>query len=457
MPVTITGGMTLTGGAQFTPPPPPPSFFGFTTADFTAADDVVRPTDVSKTYMYPSSKKGGVRSFKISDTKFVTIGMYNTSNTGIDAKYYCTLSTINTSGVITQVDAVELWDIQNTNLWSQDGDSGYCEIYQFDTDKYGIAEYYGNANGGGSQNQNSYLRLFTLNTTTGAVTKQSNWTQLPKCDTSWSTRSSDADRLGGGVALDSTRLYTFRAIGAPDAVFTALFRYRTYHWIHTINWSNFSFSSTPNTIYNEESGQQMYNNLRSTNFLLPGGDKVMNIAMTGGGNNIGGLVVDVSGTNPSPGNRNDVRFEAYGGTMLNTNIQSDGVGISSTLGVAFSEDVAGNICSIAFTVSGNNVSYVGTSLAFGSTASKDNKPIHLGDGRVLLCINSDGATGQTWTVATIASDGTMSSTIESTTIQNTNIDSYPGINVFKLDDDTVVSVNRAATSSNGSDAYTLTK
>lgn len=457
MPVTLTGGMTLAGGTQFTPPPPPPSFYGFTTADFTTDDDVVRPTDVSKTYMYPNSKRGGVRSFKVSDTKFVTIGMYNTSNTTTDAKYYCTLSTINSSGVITQVDAVELWDIQNVNTWGNESDCGYCEIVQFDTDKYGIAEFYGNCNGGGSQNQNSYLRLFTLNTTTGAVTKQSNWTQLPKCDTSWSTTSANADRLGGAVALDSTRLYTYRAIGSQDKVFTALFRYRTYHWIHTINWSNFNISSTVNTIYNEESGQQMYSNDRKANFLLPGGDKVMLISMTGGGNNIGGLVVDVSGTNPSPGNRNDVRFQAYGGTMLNTNIQSDGVGISSTLGVVFSEDVAGNICALSWTVSGNNVSYTGTSLAFGSTASRNNQPIHLGDGRVLLCIDSDGATGQTWTVATIESDGTMSSTIESTTIQNTNIESYNGINIFKLDDDTAVSVHRSATSYNGSDAYTLSK
>ena len=454
MPVTITGGMTMVGGATFTPPPPPPAFSGFTTSDFTAADDVIRPADVGETYLYPKSKKGGVRSFKISDTKFVTIGMY-WLNSGSDENYYCTLSEIDSNGVITQVDATELWPIQNTNVSNQDGDSGYCEIYQFDTDKYGIAEFYGNANGNGSQNQNSYLRLFTLNTTTGAVSKQSNWTQLPKCDTSWSSRSSDADRLGGGVALDGTRLYTFRAIGAPDAVFTALFRYRTYHWIHTINWSNFTISSTPNTIYNEENGQQMYNNLRSTTFLLPGGDTVMNIGMTGGGNNIGGLAVNVSGTNPSPGNRNDVRFEAYGGTMLNTNIQSDGVGISSSLGVAFSEDVAGNLCAISFSVSGNNVSYTGTSLALGSTCSRDNKPIHLDNGRVLLCINSDGATGHTWTVAQIDSDGTMSST--GTPVQNTSIESYPAINMFRLDDDTAVSVNRAATTSNGSDAYTLTK
>lgn len=453
MPVTLTGGMTLgdSGGMVFTPPPPPPEFSSFS---FSNDDDIVRPSDVSQTYMYPNSKKGGVRSFKISDTKFVTIGMYNTTNSGIDAKYYCTLSTIDSSGVITQVDSVELWDILNDGTWGQDSDCGYCNIFQFDTDKYGIAEFYGNCNGNGSQNQNSYLRLFTLNTTTGAVSKQSNWTQLPKCDTSWSSRSSDADRLGGGVALDSTRLYTFRAIGAPDAVFTALFRYRTYHWIHTINWSNFSFSSTPNTIYNEESGQQMYENLRSTTFLMPGGDTVMNIAMTGGGNNIGGLAVDVSGTNPSPGNRKDVRFEAYGGTMLNTNIQSDGVGISSTLGVAFSEDVAGNICSIAFTVSGNSVSYTGTSLAFGSTASRNNKPIHLGDGRVLLCMDSDGATGQTWTVAQIESDGTMSST--GTGTQNTNIESYPGINLVKLDTGKVLSVHRAAISYDGSNGYLVT-
>ncbi len=453
---TISGGITLTGGSTIVPPPPPPEFSSFT---FSTADDIVRPADVGETYLYPNSKRGGVRTFKISDTKFVTIGGYYTNNTfsttpASDYAYYCTLSTIDSSGVITQVNSVKLWDFQNGNTWSNESDCGFYEIYQFDTDKYGIAEFYGNCNGNGSQNQNSYFKPFTLNTTTGAATTPTNWIQFPKCDTSWSSRSSDADRLGGGVALDSTRLWTCRSLGAPDAVFTALFRYRTYHWIHTINWTNLTISSTANTIFNDENGQQMNSNDRQTNFLMPGGDHVMMISMTGGGNNIGALAVDVSGANPAPGNRNEVRFEAYGGTMLNTNVQSDGVGISSTLGTVFSEDVAGNICSLSWTISGNNVSYTGTSLAFGSTASKDNKPIHLGNGRVLLCLNSDGATGQTWTVAQIASDGTMTST--GTGTQNTNIESYPGINLVKLEEGKVLSVNRAQTSSNGSDGYIVT-
>jgi len=451
---TLTGGMTMVGGAQFTPPPPPPEFSSFS---FSTADDIVRPADLGETYLYPSSKRGGVRTFKISDSKFVTIGLYlNTQGTPSASNYIyvCTLSTIDSSGVITQVNSVELFSAQNTQLWSMEMDCGYAEIYQFDTDKYGIAEFYGNCTGLGSQNQNSYFKPFTLNTTTGAVTKPNNWIQFPKCDTSWSTRSTDADRLGGGVALDSNRLWTCRAIGAPDAVFTALFRYRTYHWIHTIDWNNLQITSTPNTIYNEESGQPMMGNSYQTNFLMPGGDHVMMMSMTGGGNNNGALAVDVSGTNPAPGNRNDVRFETYGGTMLNATIVSDGVGISSTLGTVFSVDVAGNICALSWTISGNNVSYTGTSLAFGSTASSNNKPFHLGDGRVAICIDSNGATGQTWTVAEIESDGTMSSI--GTGTQNTNVESYNGTNAVKMDTGKILSVTRAQTSYNGSDGYLAT-
>ncbi len=450
---TISGAQ-LSGGVKFTPPAAPPEF---TSISFSTADDIVRPSDVGETYLYPTSKRGGIRTFKISDSKFVTIGLYwesQTTQNPSDFAYYCTLSTIDSNGVITQVNSVKLWDGQNSNIWNyMASDNGYCEIYQFDTDKFGIAEFYGNAAGGGSQNQNSYFKPFTLNTTTGAATTPTNWIQFPKCDTSWSSRSSDADSLGGGVALDSTKLWTCRSIGAPDATFGVI-RYRTYHWIHTINWSNLTISSTANTIYNEESGQNMNSNDRQTNFLMPGGDHVMMISMTGGGNNIGALAVDVTGANPSPGTRNNVRFEAYGGTMLNTNVQSDGVGISSTLGTVFSEDVAGNICALSWTISGNNVNYTGTSLAFGSTASKNNQPFHLGNGRVLICMDSDGADGQTWTVAQIESDGTMSSS--GTGVQNTNIESYDGVNCVKLDTGKVLSVTRAQDSYNGSDGYLAT-
>lgn len=451
---TLTGGMTLAGtGMVFSPPPPPPEFSSFS---FKTADDILRPSDVAKTYLYPNSKRGGIRTFKISETKFVTIGMYKTTNSGTDPSdvtYYCTLSTIANDGTITQINAVELWNIQNYGTWGQESDCGYCEIYQFDTDKYAIAEYYGNCNGGGSQNYNSYLRPFTLDTTTGAVTKANNWTTLPKSDMSWSSTPQYADRIGGGCVIDSTKMWRMRTTGGTDKVFTALLRYRTYHWIHTIDWANFNISHSVNTVYNEESGQPLMSNDRLTKFLMPGGDKIMTMSMTGGGNNIGCLVIDVSGATPVPGPRRDYRFQAYGGTMMDgININGDGVGMTSTMGTVFCENTAGNIAAISFTITGtNDNTNINTSLNFGSEASNFTQAFRLDDSRAAVVMKNGNGSGQTWTVATLSSDGTMTSIGPPTS--NTNVDSYNGMNAVKLDSGKILSVTRAAISTDGSDGY----
>lgn len=453
--VQITGGITLSGvtfspgaggagggagGAGST------GDFGGTYSFGTAYGVSV---DSSETYQSAALVQ---KFWKLSSTSFITTSgaLTDFSSYPYDMGWYASLNTVSGTTIST-TSVTKLFD--QTIRSSQ----AHADVIQCSDSNYVAVYWY--SGGAGSDSYKAWARPFTVNTSTGATSVASSWTQIGSFKSGWSATGADF------APIDSTSF----------GIWIAWMNYPTYQRDVTkvsVDWSTLAVTNG-STYTVSEAGQIPGDNDRSkkTSALMDN-SQVLSIYHNRGGNGLGVHVVDYANSTPTGGSVQHYRWSLYSGPAENTLKLGNAVKVNSNQVVVFAGEYdgtasgTGNIVAQVANVSGTTVNSLTGSVTSMSEAgdgpgtsstgiSRNPYAVALDNNKVLVIIHNDTdvsgvSSGHTAFVATVNADNSV--TFGST--QDTSTHSgFPSATI--LDEDTAV-VAAQGNSTSGPMAYILT-
>ena len=450
--VQITGGISLSG-VTFSPGAGGAGGAGGT-GDFGGTYSFGTAYGVSADSNESNQAAVHVQKFwKLSSTSFITTSAALTdfSSYPYDLAWYASLNTVSGTNISTT-------SVNKLFEHSFRSSQAHADIIQCSDSNYVAVYWY--SGGAGSDSYKAWARPFTVNTSTGAVSVASSWTQIG------SFRAGAWGATGADFApIDSTSF----------GIWIAWMSYPTYVRDVTkvsVDWSTLAVTNSSTYTVSEAGQITGDNNRNNKTSVLMDSSQVVSIYHNRGGNGLGVHVVDYANSTPTGGSVQHYRWDIYSGPTVTTLKLGNAVKVNSNQVVLFggeydgSTSGTGNIVAQVANVSGTTVNsftssrtsmpVAGDGPGTGTTGiSRNPYAVALDNNKVLVIVHNDTdvsgvSSGHTAFVATVNADNSV--TFGST--QDTSTHSgFPSTTI--LDEDTAV-VAAQGNSSSGPKAYILT-